>query len=143
LDPSAHVARRLTPAMVADADLVLTADSSHRSIVVQSEPLVFRRAFTMREFARLGTDLGHLELPATSAALRDRVAVVADQRGWVEPAELGADDIGDPFGAGLEVARSTAQALAAAVDGVIAALGIRAVANLAQISDAAPGPGRS
>jgi low molecular weight protein-tyrosine phosphatase len=124
LDPSGHVARRLAPAMIGAADLVLTADSGHRSTVVQSEPLAFRRTFTMREFARLGADLGGLELPPTRAELRARVALVAEQRGWVEPAAPGEDDIGDPFGAGIDVARATVHTLSSAVDGVLAALGL-------------------
>ncbi len=37
VDPSAHVARRMTREMVAAADLVLTADTDHRSIVVTSK----------------------------------------------------------------------------------------------------------
>jgi hypothetical protein len=50
---------------------------------------------------------------------------VAARRGNAEPAEPGADDIGDPFGAPLTVARMRAAEVAAAVDLVIGALGLR------------------
>jgi protein-tyrosine phosphatase len=138
VDPSDHVARRLTAAMVAAADLVLTADAEHRSIIVQAQPLVFRRAFTLREFARLGAELPALDGDPGLAALRERVAAVAEQRGRIEAGAPGSDDIGDPFGAGFEVARNTVQAVSAAVDGVIHALGIRAASTASTTHD----PGR-
>lgn len=125
VEPSGHVARRLTPAMLAGADLVLTADAGHRSIMMRAEPLAYRRMFTLREFARLGAGLPPMDGEITPTALRERVAVIAQQRGWADVAAPGGDDIGDPFGAGLAMARSTVHAVSAAVDGVIRALGIR------------------
>jgi protein-tyrosine-phosphatase len=124
IDASTHVARRLTVDMIRAADLILTADSSHRSIIVQQEPVVFRRTFTIREFARLGAALGPLDDEPTPDRLRARVAEVAAQRGLVEP---GADDIGDPLGGGLDVARATVATIAAAVDGALLALGVPGV----------------
>jgi protein-tyrosine phosphatase len=122
-DPEGHVARRLTADLVAGADLVLTAEVAHRSAVLALEPLAFRRTFTMREFARLGA-----ALPPTGAVdadvFRARVAEVAAQRGFAEPAGPGADDIGDPFGAPIDRARDAAAQVSAAVDGVLAALGL-------------------
>jgi protein-tyrosine phosphatase len=122
-DSSGHVARMLTGALAEDADLVLTAESGHREQVLQAVPLAFRRTFTLREFARLGAGLGSLPEPS-EAALRQRVAEVAARRGWADAPEPGADEIGDPFGATLAVARSCAAAIAAAIDGTIAALGL-------------------
>jgi protein-tyrosine phosphatase len=124
-DPDGHAGRRLTEAMVADADLILTAETTHRSVIVQADPPAFRRAFTLREFGRLGAALGTLGAPVTVSALRERVGDVAARRGNAEPAEPGADDIGDPFGAPLTVARMRAAEVAAAVDLVIGALGLR------------------
>lgn len=124
LDPSAHVARRLTSAMTVDADLILTADSAQRSVVVQAQPLLFRRAFTMREFGRLGADLGPLDDDPGPDSLRERVALVAAQRGFLEPGAAGSDEIGDPLGAGVDVARRTVATISDAVDGVLRALGL-------------------
>lgn len=122
VDPSQHVARRLHPGLVTAADLILTADTGHRSSVLVAEPLALRRTFTLREFARLGEGLG--PLPAiTPDALVDRVAEVASRRGRVPAAVGAADDIGDPFGAGVDAARLTVRLLAEAVNGVLAALG--------------------
>lgn len=124
-DPVRHVGRQLTPRLIEDADLILTAETAHRSIVFESDPLAFRRAFTMREFGRLGESLGRLDTVATPEPLRARVAEVAAQRGSMEPVEVGADDISDPFGAPASVARTCARQVAAAVDAIIAALGLR------------------
>jgi protein-tyrosine phosphatase len=130
LDPSPHAARRLSAAMTAAADLVLTADSAQRSIVLHDLPLAFRRTFTMREFARLGADLPALA-EISEDSLRARVAQVADQRGVVEAGLPGADEIGDPHGAGQDVARSTVTRIAATVDAIVHALGLRVAAAAA------------
>lgn len=128
LDPSTHVARRLGTAMTSAADLVLTADSGQRSIVLQQEPLLFRRTFTMREFARLGAGLPPLEDEPTEQALRARVADVAGGRGRVDPGPPGSDEIGDPLGGGIDAARTTVARIAATVDGIVRALGLPAPA---------------
>jgi protein-tyrosine phosphatase len=112
-----------TGALADDADLVLTAESGHRAQVVQTVPLAFRKTFTLREFARLGAGLGPLPEPSEEA-LRERIAEVAGRRGWADTAAPGADEIGDPFGATLSVARSCAVSVAQAVDGIVAALGL-------------------
>lgn len=130
IDPSHHVARRLTPAMVNDADLVLTADSEHRSTILRAQPLVFRRTFTMREFARLGAALPPLTPDVTVHALHDRVIEVADQRGVVEAGVPGSDDIGDPLGAGLDVARATVARIDEACAAAVAALGLPSVTQV-------------
>lgn len=124
LAPSPHAARRLTAAITAEADLVLTADSGQRSIILQRDPLALRRTFTLREFVRLGAALPPATGPITVSGLRERVREVAQQRGWVEPGDPGGDDIGDPIGAGLDVARDTVATIDEAVTGVLAVLGV-------------------
>jgi protein-tyrosine phosphatase len=125
-DPSGHSARRLTRDMANACDLILTAETSHRSKLLQAEPSLFRRTFTLREFARLGADLDPLTEEPTEEALRKRVLAVADRRGWVEPAAAGQDEIGDPFGAGLDVARRVGTQIASAVDAVLLIMGAAA-----------------
>lgn len=123
-DPGGHNGRRLEMTQAAAADLVLTAEVGHRSVIVQAQPLAFRRTFTFREFGRLGGALDALRRPKSELELRNRVAEVAGQRGLVEPPEPGADDILDPFGAPLEVARLVGSQVSAAVDTIIAVLGL-------------------
>jgi len=123
-DPGGHAGRRMTEAMVAGADLILTAQIEHRSVILQADPLAFRRTFTLREFARLGAALGPLAAPVSVAALHERVGAVAAERGNAAPAGAGGDDIADPYGATLDVARLCAGEIAAAVDHLIGALGL-------------------
>ena len=125
VDPDGHQARALSKELAHAADLILTAESSHRTMVLNSEPILFRRTFTMREFGRLGANLGPIiGPPSDDALLRERVARVSAQRGWVEPAGPGMDEIGDPYGGGLDQARLTANQVSDAVNSVIASLGL-------------------
>lgn len=124
-DSEGHVARRLTHEMLAGSDLILTAESKHRSAIVRDEPVLLRHAFTIREFGRLGQTIpAAVDEPTTEGRLRDRVWEVAGQRGWADPPHPGQDEIGDPFGGPLEVARDRAQQVAEGVDAVIRALGL-------------------
>jgi protein-tyrosine phosphatase len=123
VDTEGHAGRLLTPTLLHDADLVLTAESGQRRTILEAEPTAMRTTFTIREFARLGAGLPAIDRP-TEEALRRRVRDIAARRGVVPPAPAGGDDIGDPFGASVEVARETVTQLASAVDGVLAALGL-------------------
>ncbi|QDO89696.1 low molecular weight phosphatase family protein [Ornithinimicrobium ciconiae] len=96
--PSGFVARRLRPAMVAEADLVLTATTAHRGLVVRAHPLALRYAFTFREFAALADTLDDDQLPGPegppSGRLRDLAATLVTRRG---PGVVDDADIVDPF----------------------------------------------
>ncbi|MGH8861381.1 MAG: low molecular weight phosphatase family protein [Jatrophihabitantaceae bacterium] len=123
VDPSGHAARQLVPDLVRDADVVLTAETRHSAAIVRTSPLAFRTVFTMREFARLTVGLP----PVTARdadGLRAWVSEVADRRGSVEAPEPGGDEIGDPFGAGLEQARQCAAVVSAVVDTIMQSLGM-------------------
>jgi protein-tyrosine phosphatase len=52
-DASNFAARQLTPAIAADADLVLTMTRAHRDDVLKLAPQQLHRTFTLREAARL------------------------------------------------------------------------------------------
>jgi protein-tyrosine phosphatase len=123
-DPEGHSAQRITRALVAGSDLILTAETAHRSAILKVEPTLFRRTFTMREFARLGASLKDTKAVADHTALRSRVAEVAGMRGRVDPGVPGADEIGDPYGANLDVARRVAGQISDAVDAALVVLGI-------------------
>lgn len=120
-DPTGHVARWLTPQLVADADLILTATTEHRDHVLRMAPRKLRCTFTLREFARLGSDVPG----ATNHDDYDRVIrEVATQRGQVDPAAPGQDDIGDPFGGDVVVARATVATVKDSVDHAARLLGL-------------------
>jgi protein-tyrosine phosphatase len=105
-------ARQLTPAMVRDADLVLTATRELRSRVLSETPSALRRTFTVLEFAALLD----LVAPAPPAEL---VAEAAAARSLLESTEL---DVPDPFRRGEDAHALAARLMAGAVDRIAAAL---------------------
>ncbi|OZD01809.1 low molecular weight phosphatase family protein [Rhodococcus sp. 06-235-1A] len=82
-DPDGFVARRLTPVIAADADLVLTMTAAHRDAVLAISPRQMRRTFTLLEASGLA---------AASGA--HSVASLADARAVHHVDTL---DIGDPY----------------------------------------------
>jgi protein-tyrosine phosphatase len=114
-DPDGFVARRLTPDLLAHADLVLTATAVERDRAVAMLPAALRTTFTLLEFARLlagvrsaasggvGGGVGALDLTGGVESPADPVdrarALVTRARGmrgrvpYVDPA---ADDVADP-----------------------------------------------
>ncbi|GAB2727950.1 low molecular weight phosphatase family protein [Streptomyces bullii] len=121
-DPGGALARRLTAALVEDADLVLGAAAEHREAAVRLSPLwALQRAFTLREFARLlrPDDAAGVTEPAERAAALVRGA--AARRG-ADGSGADDDDVADPYGAPLRVARQAAARIAESVDRIAAAL---------------------
>jgi protein-tyrosine phosphatase len=123
-DPDGHVAKSLTVEQVVAADLVLTAEVSHRTAVLQAEPIAFRRVFTLLEFGRLG---GGLRPPVLTKEqdLRARVDEVAQQRGIADTVGPGDDDIADPFGRSAQTAHATGLQISAAIDALLTVLALR------------------
>ncbi len=119
-DDRGHAARGLDEDMVLAADLILGASVEHRDAVLRLVPAALHRTFTVKEFVRLGAAVRPAgDLGAASAL----VGAVAGQRGRQDAAPPGWDDIADPIGASLEVARAVARDSAAAIDGLLRLLG--------------------
>lgn len=110
-DPAGFSSRRLTAAMVAEDDLVLTADLAQRDAVVALCPSASRRTFMIGEFDRLlqhpqvrrgrstpdpvgGSPTGSTGRHAEAA--RDLVARAARFRGRVPWRDPALDEIADP-----------------------------------------------
>lgn len=120
-DPRGALARRLTAALVEDSDLVLGAAAEHREAAVRLSPVwALRRAFTLREFARLlrAEDAEGVTDPAGRAAAL--VEGAAARRGNTGRADD--DDVADPHGAPLETAREVALRIAEPVERISAAV---------------------
>ncbi|MFD7443130.1 low molecular weight phosphatase family protein [Streptomyces sp. NPDC059909] len=119
-DPSGARARRLTAALVDDSDLLLGAAAEHREAAVRLSPLwSLQRAFTLREFARLlrPEDAAGVAEPAERAVALVKGA--AERRGggaWAD------DDVADPYGAPVQVARQAAVRIAESVERIAAAV---------------------
>jgi len=92
-------ARQVTDAMIHDADIVLTAERSHRAVVVDLVPSVVRRAFTLLEFDRLLAAVAPDNVAWGTP--RERGLALAHaataMRGLIPYAEPEDDDIVDPY----------------------------------------------
>lgn len=94
--PTSFRSRRLRAPMIEAADLVLTAERSHRAAVAVMDPSAVNRVFTMRQFARL-VDGVEEEGPMGGHQLIERALA---RRGLDEPPDATTDDIRDPIGQG-------------------------------------------
>jgi len=125
LDPAGFQARQLSSSMVQRADIVLALTRDHRSAVVELHPAAVRRAFTLRELARLSSLVEPAELPGAGATTADRlralVPLAASRRGLV-PALPADDDVPDPFGRGEAAYRKSFGLMLPAVEAVVAAV---------------------
>jgi protein-tyrosine phosphatase len=112
-DPVGFRARALTPNLIAESDLVLTAARWHRGKVAEMYPKALRQVFTFRDFADLvarldlvaGLDLGagpggpggRVTHPDRKAWVRQVTEKAAASRGLNPPLEPAEADIVDPF----------------------------------------------
>lgn len=121
------IARHLTQAMVADADLVLTATRVHRGKVAMLHPKALRYVFAFREFADLvsGLDPSALAVPSDSAAehITRVVALAAGQRGMRAPLSDAEADIVDPYRRPAQVFEDMTEQIMGALPTVAHALG--------------------
>lgn len=94
--PTSFSSRRLRLPMVGAADLILTAERSHRAAVAVMDPSSVNRVFTMKQFARL-VDRSSDDGPMSGHELIERAL---SRRGLDEPVDATIDDIQDPIGRG-------------------------------------------
>jgi protein-tyrosine phosphatase len=108
------VSRQLTPVMVNESDLVLTATKAIRSRVLEDSPAALRRTFTVRELAAL------LDVVPAIDDLPALVRTAAEER---SRAALDDYDVPDPYGRGDEAHAVAAEMVAAAVERIAKGLG--------------------
>ena len=101
---------------IRSADLVLTAERAHRSIVVQLAPTALGKTFCLREFARLVASADCDGMPGEPVALA-RAAVMAarDSRGLIPPVVPSEDDIADPMGLNQAAHHGAARVISSAL----------------------------
>lgn len=102
-DAENFVADQLTPQMVRESDLILTATRVHIEDILADVPEAEDRTFTVREFGRLlkGLGTGRIrEAVGENAPVPDRLAalvpLIAEQRKSAGPAGR-EDDVVDPY----------------------------------------------
>ncbi|MGI9822625.1 low molecular weight phosphatase family protein [Agromyces sp. Marseille-Q5079] len=137
-DPDGHVSRQLTEQTVQSADLVLTATRAHRAEVAELVPRAARRAYTLREFARVLSFLaaeGSLDVPEPSEAgsvsrLQRATDLAARSRGFAPPpSDPNDDDILDPYRAPAAVYDEVGALIDDAVDQLVSALATPSVSG--------------
>lgn len=108
IDLSDHESRRLTPAIVADADLVLGMTRDHVTGSLNHHRDAADRTFVMGEVVRLGRKVGPRR---AGQSVREWSAEVAALRLPNRPPGIGGDEIADPVGEGMAVYQRTAEQL--------------------------------
>jgi protein-tyrosine phosphatase len=102
-DASGFTARALTPDLIAESDLVLTATRAHRGSVALMFPKALRRVFTFCDFADLvaGIEPANGSAPATPRGSGDWVRQLTENaaagRGLKPPRAPDLSDIVDPY----------------------------------------------
>jgi protein-tyrosine phosphatase len=95
-------ARALDPDQVEPADLILGLTREHRSAVLKMVPRASSRTVTLREYARLLTDVTPADLatagPDPVQRFRAMTAAAFGRRGYAPPRDPSDDDIPDPYG---------------------------------------------
>ncbi len=104
-DPTGFAARQLTPELIGDADLLLTATRDLRSQVLAESPGALRRTFTILEFAALV----EMSDGTTPEELVKWAGAHRSAAGSVE------QDVPDPFRRGAEAHAAAAKAIDGAV----------------------------
>jgi len=125
-DPVGFRARNLTPALIAESDLVLTATREHRGKVAVMYPKALRQVFTFRDFSDLVARIDGLSARVTHLDPRVWVRQVTEEaaasRGLNPPLEPAQADIVDPFRCEDEVFVTMAQQVVGSMPAVVRAL---------------------
>jgi protein-tyrosine phosphatase len=123
VDPEPFQGRRLSEKMLKDANLVLTMTRAQRGLVVELWPAAVRRAFTLREFARLLGWLDPSALPLGTPAERLRAAIpLATAKRGRERTPPAEDDVVDPFRRSNAVYAESFTQIKSAVDSIASAI---------------------
>ena len=93
------------------ADVILTAESSHRAFILEEHPQSLRKVFTLGQFARTAQ-----ELPDLHGA--DLIVAAHDRR----LAPHGEDDIADPYRRGIAAAEAAAGRMSTMLRVIVSAL---------------------
>ena len=121
------VARDLTQALVADADIVLTATRAHRGKVAMLHPKALRYVFAFREFADLVSGLADSEVHVPTDSAQEHVvrivALAAGQRGMRAPLGDAEADIVDPYRRAPQVFEDMTHQIMGSLPAVVRALG--------------------
>lgn len=132
--PETHASRQVTEDILDQANLIFAMSREHRRAIVELNPRVSKRVFTIREFARLAQGTSAADLAAefapgpfgggvdtsTIGRLKTAVAAASASRGMVPPpADPELDDVIDPYRQSQDVYNRSARELKPAVDATV------------------------
>lgn len=98
VEPGSFRSRPLTSELIGQADLLLTAETAHRSFILDEHPASFRKVFTLGQFVNATRGV------APTLHGQPLLDEIGRHRGAADPTM----DVTDPFRRGLEAADSTA-----------------------------------
>jgi sulfate adenylyltransferase len=101
IDHHGFRSRMLAGDHVDGADLVLTAETSHRRFILDDHPAAFRRVFTLGQFVEA------VRSDDSVATGRDLLTRLGERRGLADPSL----DVPDPYRRGPEIAAECAAAI--------------------------------
>ena len=104
--------RVLTGDHIEQADLVLTAETSHRRFILDDQPGAFRRVFTLGQFVQA------LQADDSGDTGHDLLVQLGERRGLADPSL----DVPDPFRRGPEIAAQCASTIEGMLRVVVPAL---------------------
>jgi len=112
VDPSGFRSRHLTVEMLFEADLVLCAEAAQRQFVLDEQPALFRKVFTLGQFA----EVVRRSDPSLSGPELVKVASgVPGISQWTA-------DVADPYRRGVTAAKTAATAITELLDVIVPAL---------------------
>jgi low molecular weight protein-tyrosine phosphatase len=111
-----HTARQVETGMLVGADLVLTADRTHRAHVARMYPQGLRRTFCLPEFHRL---LAVVDPRAPVMGMHTVVEAAAAARGTSPPVPTEADAIPDPYGRSPQFHHTCAKTIGALLTDIL------------------------
>ena len=112
LDTSGFRSRRLTTAMLDDADLVLTMEVAHRTFILDDHPALFRKVFTLGQVAKA------VEKAPDGLRREALLTHLGATRRNADPAL----DVPDPYRRGIEAASGCVASLRELLRAVLPAL---------------------
>ncbi len=114
-----RTSRQMTPAILADADLILASTRVHRSAVITMLPAAVNRSFTVLQLARLAGVMDPLRASRSDDLGRQLLSGIPAARARLEPIEAGVDDLPDPIGQPMATFRSCALTLSGALSRIL------------------------
>lgn len=119
-----HEAQQVTPEILANSDLILTATEEHRAEIVRIYTKANRNAFTLKELHNILEFMNDPEREVeieTSSILKEKVRIASSSRGY--PVSDGSLDLEDPYQQGQQAFDVTMSELEPLIESITSWIG--------------------